>query len=69
MTCKGHVQNGAIVLDEPMRLPEGTPVKIELAAGCTHIVTFNGRDFAGAERFGIKVLTPQAFLAEIGENP
>lgn len=31
MTYKGHVQNGAIVLDEPMRLPEGTPVKIELA--------------------------------------
>lgn len=40
-----------------------------VAAGCTHIVTFNGRDFAGAERFGIKVLTPQAFLAKIGENP
>jgi hypothetical protein len=31
MTYKGHVQNGAIVLDEPTRLPEGAPVKIELA--------------------------------------
>ncbi|HOC70240.1 MAG TPA: hypothetical protein PLL36_02155 [Candidatus Hydrogenedentes bacterium] len=30
MTYKGHVQNGAIVLDEPTRLPEGAPVKIEL---------------------------------------
>ncbi len=40
-----------------------------VAAGCTHIVTFNGKDFTGAERFGIKVLTPQALLAEIGENP
>lgn len=39
-----------------------------VAAGCTHIVTFNCRDFAGAERFGIKVLRPQAFLAEIGAN-
>ena len=31
MTYKGHVQNGAIVLDEPTCLPEGAPVKIELA--------------------------------------
>lgn len=38
------------------------------AAGCAHIVTFNGRDFAGAERFGIKIMTPRAFLAEIGES-
>lgn len=30
MTYKGHVQNGAIVLDEPVPLPEGAPVKIEL---------------------------------------
>jgi predicted nucleic acid-binding protein len=44
-------------------------LEVAVAAGCTHIVTFNGKDFAGAERFDIKVLTPQAFLAEIGENP
>jgi hypothetical protein len=31
MTYKGHVRNGAIVLDEPTRLPEGVPVNIELA--------------------------------------
>lgn len=37
-----------------------------VAAGCTHIVTFNIRDFVGAERFGIKIVTPQEFLAEIG---
>lgn len=40
-----------------------------VAAGCSHVVTFNGKDFAGAERFGIKVVTPQAFLVEIGESP
>jgi predicted nucleic acid-binding protein len=44
-------------------------LEVAVAAGCTRIVTFNGKDFAGAQRFGIKVLTPQAFLAEIGENP
>jgi putative PIN family toxin of toxin-antitoxin system len=37
-----------------------------VAVGCSHIVTYNIRDFVGAERFGIKVLTPRAFLAEIG---
>jgi predicted nucleic acid-binding protein len=37
-----------------------------VAAGCTHIVTYNVRGFDGAERFGIKVLTPHGFLAEIG---
>ncbi len=33
MTYKGHIRNGAIVLDEPVPLPEGVPAKIELAIG------------------------------------
>ena len=32
MTCRGHVQNGAIVLDDPVKLPEGAPVAIEVGA-------------------------------------
>ena len=48
---------------------EDMVLEAAVAAGCTHIVTFKGKDFAGAERFGVKVLTPRAFLAEIGENP
>lgn len=31
------------------------------------IVTFNLKDFSGAETFGVRVLTPQALLQEIGE--
>jgi putative PIN family toxin of toxin-antitoxin system len=31
------------------------------------LVTFNARDFAGAERFGIRVISPREFLAIIGE--
>ena len=31
--------------------------------------TFNAKDFAGAERFGIRVITPREFLAIIGEAP
>lgn len=41
-------------------------LEVAASAGCTHIVTFNTRDFAGAERFGVKVVTPRVFLAEIG---
>jgi len=31
------------------------------------LVTFNAKDFVGAERFGIRTVTPQEFLAIIGE--
>jgi predicted nucleic acid-binding protein len=33
------------------------------------LLTFNVRDFAGAERFGIRVITPREFLAMMGEAP
>ena len=33
------------------------------------LLTFNTKDFAGAERFGIRVITPREFLAIIGETP
>jgi predicted nucleic acid-binding protein len=32
------------------------------------IVTYNRRDFMGVEKFGIKVVTPNEFLEEIGEK-
>ena len=31
------------------------------------LLTFNTRDFAGAEQFGIRVISPREFLAIIGE--
>lgn len=41
---------------------------LEVAVGgsCDTIVTFNLRDFRGAERFGLWVQTPQVFLRSIG---
>jgi hypothetical protein len=30
MVCKGHIVNGAVILDEPVDIPEGTPVRVEL---------------------------------------
>ena len=29
MTYRGHIRNGAVVLDEPLRLPEGSQVLIQ----------------------------------------
>ncbi len=30
MTIKGHVENGVVVLDEPIQLENGTPVTVEV---------------------------------------
>jgi hypothetical protein len=42
-------------------------MELAVKAGCEIIVTFNARDFAGVEKFGIRALPPAAFLREIGE--
>jgi len=42
-------------------------LELAVAARCSHIVTYNRKDFAGAEKFGLKVVTPKEFLQEIGE--
>jgi putative PIN family toxin of toxin-antitoxin system len=44
-------------------------LELAVAANCGFIVTFNKRDFHGAEKFGIRVLTPNEFLKQIGEPP
>jgi hypothetical protein len=30
MTCRGHIHNGAIILEQPTGLPEGTTVDVEV---------------------------------------
>jgi predicted nucleic acid-binding protein len=40
-----------------------------VAGECAGIVTFNQRDFAGAERFGLWIESPRSFLARIGALP
>ncbi len=40
-------------------------LELAVAAGNATIVTFNRDDFRGAEQFGVRVLSPQEFLAEI----
>lgn len=42
-------------------------LELAVAASCEIIVTYNEKDFRGAEKFGIQTMTPQEFLREIGE--
>jgi len=44
-------------------------LELAVTAGCDVIVTYNVRDFAGAEQFGIRVVTPKEFLRAIGGVP
>jgi len=41
-------------------------LEVAVAGRCSHIVTFNKKNFDGVDRFGITVLTPQRFLNMIG---
>lgn len=47
MTLLGHVKNGRIELDEPLSLPEGAKVQIEL---------LDGQDHTGAPTLSEKLL-------------
>lgn len=37
-------------------------LELAINAGCSYVITFNKKDFAGCEFFGIKVLSPSEFL-------
>jgi len=41
-------------------------LELAVAAGCRAVVTYKGRDFRGAERFGVQVWTPQDLLKTVG---
>jgi putative PIN family toxin of toxin-antitoxin system len=43
-------------------------LELAVAAGASHIITFNLADFRGAERFGILAVEPREFLTIIGET-
>ena len=40
-------------------------LELAVAASCAAIVTHNVRDFAGADRFGIDIVTPGTFLERL----
>lgn len=39
---------------------------LAVKGNCEAIITYNIRDLGGAEQFGIRAITPQTFLREIG---
>jgi putative PIN family toxin of toxin-antitoxin system len=52
-------------------LPDpGDDMVLELAVAgrCDFIVTYNIKDFRGAEQFGVKILTPKKLLKLLGEE-
>ena len=42
-------------------------LELAVESNCDYIVTFNTKDFAGSEKFGIKAIRPKDFLQIIGE--
>ena len=42
-------------------------LELAVAAECEYIVTYNRKDFGGAERFGISIVSSLEFLQAIGE--
>jgi len=44
-------------------------LELAVAARCDCIITYNQRDFSGADKFGIRVIDARTFLQEIGELP
>jgi putative PIN family toxin of toxin-antitoxin system len=44
-------------------------LELAVEAACNRIITFNLKDFAGIEQFGVKPVAPREFLKEIGVLP
>jgi putative PIN family toxin of toxin-antitoxin system len=44
-------------------------LELAVKAGCQSIITYNTRDFAGVEQFGIILLEPSGFLRLMGKLP
>jgi len=64
----GHRQK-VFYLWRPVLSDPGDDMVLELAvaAESEYIVTYNSRDFLGAERLGVSVVSPSEFLNAIGE--
>ena len=66
----GHQQLIHFVCRPTLREPRDELVlELAVAAGRPYIVTHNVKDFAGAERFGVKALPSAVYLRHLGERP
>ena len=66
--CKIANHRKVFYLWRPLLKDPKDDMVLELAAtaGCDFIITYNKRDFEGAEQFRIMVVTPKEFLKIIG---
>jgi putative PIN family toxin of toxin-antitoxin system len=44
-------------------------LELAVESQCDFIITYNVKDFAGAEKFGVEIITPLSFLQKLGEIP
>ena len=67
--CRMANQREVFYLWRPFLRDPKDDMVLELAVSgqCEAIITYNKKDFVGVEQFGIEVMTPQEFLASIGE--
>ena len=67
--CSVASQRKVFYLWRPFLKDPRDDMVLELAvvANCDFIVTYNAKDFEGAEHFGVQTVTPKEFLEEIGE--
>jgi putative PIN family toxin of toxin-antitoxin system len=67
--CSVAVRHEIFFLWRPILRDPRDDMVLELAvsASCRTVVTYNKRDFEGAEKFGIDVETAREFLQRIGE--
>jgi predicted nucleic acid-binding protein len=68
--CSVADRRGIFFLWRPVLRDARDDMVLEVAveAGCDHIVTHNVRDFDGADRYGIGVITPGEFLRRLEER-
>ena len=69
--CEVGVQHEIFFLWRPFLRDPKDDMVLELAvkAGCQSIITYNTRDFAGVEQFGLTLPEPSEFLRLIGKLP
>jgi predicted nucleic acid-binding protein len=65
--CDVAIRQEIFFLWRPYLRDPGDDLILELAvaAGCDAIVTHNVRDFGGAEKLGVRIVTPKQFLQEL----
>jgi putative PIN family toxin of toxin-antitoxin system len=66
--CSVAAHHRIFFLWRPYLLDPKDDMVLELAvkAGCDNVITYNLRDFAGIEKFGLKAIEPVEFLRSIG---